>query len=588
MRNIKIIALAVVFAVSGLFAQDIDLENLKRHINYLAADSLKGRKAGEQSAMKAAEYIKRQFENHGLEPLCDDYFQYFDVVKEVNPGLNNSFAFDDFKGRLKKDFTPLSFTKNCELTAPVVFVGYGFDIDLDTLKWNDYDGIDVKGKWVMVLRGDPEIDDAESVFIPYSKERSKVVTAEDYGAAGVIFVTGPKVNSDDELLSLYYDKTQSRADIPFLNVTREVANKLLKKNLRSVGELEKKINKTREPIRFEIPIEVKAATEVELEKSETANVVGLLKSSDAELSDEYILIGAHYDHLGMGGPGSGSRTPDTIAVHYGADDNASGAAGVVELAREFAENRAELGRSIIFAAFSAEEMGLLGSKAFVRNSPVDLKKIVAMVNFDMIGRLKENETVMISGTGTSVETDSLLDLIVEDEDLKLSKSQEGFGPSDHASFYAENIPVFFISTGVHADYHTPRDNVDKIKYAGEKRVLELSYELVFTIANRSERLTYQEAGPKHRVMRGRFKVRLGFMPDFSQTDKPGVGVGGVNKDGPGYEAGLKKGDRITAIDGKKIKDIYEYMHMLNKLEPGQIITIDVMREGEKKVLIVHL
>jgi hypothetical protein len=233
-------------------------------------------------------------------------------------------------------------------------------------------------------------------------------------------------------------------------------------------------------------------------------------------------------------------------------------------------------------------MGVLGSRYFVNSKIIDPKKIKAMLNMDMIGRLKEDNTLIVGGTGTAKESDAILDNLALEYSMKLSKSPEGLGPSDHASFYAEDIPVFFFSTGAHEDYHKPSDDFDKINYPGMVQLLTLITELTADIAWENTSLTFQEAGPKARVGTGRYKVKLGFMPDFASTDKPGVAVGGVTKGSPAEQGGLLKNDRILAIDGKSTKDIYEYMARLNTLEPGKQITIDVNREGKQIVLIIQL
>jgi Zn-dependent M28 family amino/carboxypeptidase len=324
------------------------------------------------------------------------------------------------------------------------------------------------------------------------------------------------------------------------------------------------------------------------DKVKTMNVVGKIKGSDPVLKEQIIVVGAHYDHLGLGGPGSGSRVPDTSAIHNGADDNASVVAGIIEIAEALASKDASPKRSIVVVAFGAEEMGLIGSKYFVEHPIIDIDKVVAMFNFDMIGRLNEERSVAFGGTGTSKETEDLLNTYLDEHEMKGSFSSEGFGPSDHAAFYAEDIPVFFISTGAHGDYHTPLDDVEFIDFEGQKAVSDLSLDLIMDVANRDEMLTFQEAGAKTRNTRMNFKVTLGIVPDFTSTENNGLGVGGVRDGGPADKGGMKKGDRIVALDGMEVTNIYDYMARLKKLEAGQIITVDVIREGEKVVLLVQL
>jgi len=583
--------LLLIFLCISLQSQEIKIENIKRHIEILSSEKFHGRKPGEKGGKLAAEYIREQFKSIGLVSITDNYFQNFQVVTEVNATDNNKLKFNNTETSLNKDFTPFSFSANSTLKADVVFVGYGFDIDKDSLKWNDYSDIDVKGKWVMMLLGDPEMDKSDSRFSNYSEARSKVLTAKDKGAKGVLFVAGVNLNKKDELLSLYYDKSDAKSDLPVNNITRALANKLIADTNKTIEKLEKELNQNSKPNSFELSITIEATTEVIQKKSETQNVIGMLPSDNSE---EYIIIGAHYDHLGMGGPGSGSRKPDTVAVHHGADDNASGIAGVIELARKIKSHSLlssmypPFKRNIIFVAFSAEEMGILGSTYFIKNAPFDVKKIKTMFNFDMLGRLKDDNTILTGGTGTSKESDSILDFFLNGRNLKISKSAQGFGPSDHAPFYAENIPVFFFSTGPNEDYHKPEDDISKINFEGEKAVLDYIFDVVLNVVNRDKALTFTESGPKSRSGKGRYKVTLGFMPEFGDSDKSGVGVGGVTKDSPAEMGGLLKGDRIVAIDGKPIKDIYEYMARLNKLEPGQTINVDVLRGDKTIVLMIHL
>jgi len=290
----------------------------------------------------------------------------------------------------------------------------------------------------------------------------------------------------------------------------------------------------------------------------------------------------------MGGPGSGSREPDLEAVHNGADDNASGVAGIIEIAERLAAGKDMLKRSIVVVAFGAEEMGLIGSKYFVEHPIIDMNKVVAMLNFDMIGRLTEERSVAFGGTGTSVESEDLLNKYLEEYSLKGSFSKEGFGPSDHAAFYAEDIPVFFISTGAHGDYHTPQDDADMINYDGQKEVADFSYALIADVANRENALTYQEAGSKTRSTRVSFKVTLGLVPDLTSSENNGLGVGGVRSGGPAEMAGMKKGDIITALDGMEVANIYDYMARLKKLEAGKVVSVDILRDGKKMVLLVQL
>jgi Zn-dependent M28 family amino/carboxypeptidase len=316
-------------------------------------------------------------------------------------------------------------------------------------------------------------------------------------------------------------------------------------------------------------------------------VVALLPGTDSNLKNEYVVVGAHFDHLGMGGPGSGSRATDTLAVHNGADDNASGVAAVIQLAEKLASEKKNK-RSIIFVAFGAEEMGLVGSKEFTGKPPVETDKMVAMFNFDMVGRLDPAANgLSIGGTQTSKETEAILTDL--NTGFELAFSPEGVGPSDHAAFYLQNIPVFFISTGAHSDYHTPFDDAEFINYEGAKKVADYSYLVISEVANRETALTFQEAGPKFQRSRGgRLKVTFGVMPDFAGLEKRGLRIDAVTPGKPADKAGMKKGDVITAIEGKKVGGIHDYMSRLQTLEVGQQVSVDIIRDEKETVLIVQL
>jgi len=580
---------------SGLiFAQrspDISVKDLKSDVYYLASDSLKGRKPGTQGGNLAAEYIHRQFKACNLRLAADNGFQYFDIVSDITLGEKNSLRFPGFEGTTNKDFMPLAYSSSGELNAPVVFAGYGFDIDQDSLKWKDYDGLDTKGKWVMILRGDPEPDSMVSRFIPFSDLRGKILTAKDHGVAGVLVVTPVGFDKDDKLIQLSNDNNDVTSGIPVINIKRKVANMMIQSSGFRIDSLEKILNNAKQPKSFEVPLTVDASASILIKREKTANVIGILEGSDPILKDEFIVIGAHYDHLGMGGTGSGSRVPDTVAVHNGADDNASGTAMVIELAGKFSPVKKDLRRSIIFVAFSAEEMGLIGSKYFVDHCPVDIKKVKTMFNFDMVGRFdKEKNSISVSGTGTAVETDSLVKKYEKNLAFTVTHSPDGYGPSDHAAFYSSNIPVMYFSTGAHTDYHTPSDDADKLDYDKEKEIGEFAYNIIMDVDKMATPLAFQVSGSKESSGRGgrRLKVTLGIMPDFAGTEKQGLRVDGVTKGGPADKGGMLKGDIIISINGMKVRDIYEYMSRLGKLKQGQTISVEVIREEKNEVLLIQL
>ena len=568
---------------------EISIHDLKQHIIFLASDSLKGRKPGTDGGRIAAEYVAKEISNIGVSPIENNSFQYFDVVTSISAGENNTFRFKDFNGEVEMDFTPLSFSENGDVTAPVIFAGYGFDVKTDSILWNDYSGLDVTGKWVMVLRGDPE-DNPHGMFSEHSSLRKKTLVARDHGAAGILFLSGPEFDEADELIPLVYDQSQSGSAIHAIHIKRSVADRIIKESGYTISQLEQRLISDRKPVSFIVQEEITASTDLVKQTVTTQNVAGILYGSDPRLKEEIIVIGAHYDHLGFGGAHSGSRRPDTLVIHNGADDNASGVAAILEIIEKLKEEQTKLKRSVLFLSFGAEEMGLLGSKYFVNNPSVDLGKIKLMFNLDMVGRLDSTtKTITVGGTGTAVGLSDLVQRLAEGEDLNVKLSSEGYGPSDHTSFYVENIPVLFFFTGVHEDYHTPEDDVEKINLSGEKLVAEFVHDLIIEVANVPESLVYQEAGPKEQPSgRRRFKVTLGIMPDYASEGGEGLRVDGVLNNKPAKRSGMEKGDVIVAMDGKPVKNIYDYMYRLEECKPGQRVNVDVLRNGKKITLVVEL
>lgn len=594
-KNLYIAIVAI--AVIGLTSckqntnSDITVVDLTKSLTYLASDSLQGRLPGSPGGILAGEYIANEFEIYGVKPGGENgYFQNFEVVTKTQaPANENILKAADNTAEINKDYVPFSYSENATLNADVVFVGYGFDIDLDSLQWNDYKGVDVKDKWVLILRNDPEIRNPNSLFIPYSGEKSKVLTAKEKGAKGILLVSGTKVSRKDKLIDLVIDQTESNLGIPAFNITREFANKILINTNKTIEGLEGVLIKNMKPNSFNTKTIVEGTSKIIFKKTDTRNVIGIIEGSDPELKKEYVVIGAHFDHLGWGGPTTSSREPEMHAIHYGADDNASGVSGLLEMTDKLAN--AKLKRSVIIIAFGAEEIGTIGSKYFTMHPTIAKNKIVAMVNLDMVGRLKETKEITVSGVGTSIEGEKLLNKILNDKerDLVLGVEYNGFGPSDHANFYVEDVPVFFFNTGAHEDYHTPRDKVEMINFEGLKRVTEYAFDLSVNLINSETLLTFQEAGPKGRAKNTRSgKVKLGIMPNFGKSEEDGLRVDGVTKDSAAERGGIKKKDVIVGIAGKEVHNIYEYMARMTKIRPGQTINVDVMRNGERKVLIIQI
>ena len=334
----------------------------------------------------------------------------------------------------------------------------------------------------------------------------------------------------------------------------------------------------------------------EEKKRTTHNIIAVLPGKDKRLKNEYIVVGSHYDHLGMGGEGSGSRRPDTLGVHPGADDNASGDAVVLELAKHF--KKAGSPRSIIFAFFGAEEQGLVGSKQFLewlrhddkqrRNLPDSVKGIVAMVNLDMVGRMRDH-AMSVSGTGTSSGFKAMVENVAEQTNIHVSCVPDGYGPSDQASFVAADIPVLFLTTGGHMEYHTPADVPSTLNYDGMQQTLEYTQELVSRLSGMPQAPDYINVPSTQTMKHAKFKVTLGLMPDvMGASSKPGLRADIVVAGKPAHNAGIRSGDIIQEIDGKPVKDIQEYMQRLSELTAGTTIPVKVLRGEEIITFQVHL
>lgn len=570
-----------------LESEEITIEELKSHLQYLASDELEGRKPGTKGGMLAAEYILNELKKSNIQLLGEGGFQKLEVLKGIELDEGNKFILDDKELIFSQDYAVFPITSDGQANSSAVFCGYGFNIDEENMKWNDYKDVEINGKWVIVLRGAPV--DTSSVFDNYSALRKKALTAKDNGASGIIFISGASFDPEDELVMLDNSR-ESSVGIPVLQIKRNILDDILTNYELSIAQLENYYKDNLSPYSIEFDIPFNITVKIKKITDTTQNIVALVEGSDPILKDEYLVLGAHYDHLGFGGPGSGSRRPDTIAIHNGADDNASGSAAILEIIEKIKANATDFRRSIIFVAFGAEEMGLIGSKYFTENPLVPIDKIKFMFNLDMVGRFDdENKSISIGGTGTAKELPELITNELQSFDLKATLSPEGFGPSDHASFYAKDIPVMFLFTGIHDDYHTPEDDWDKINYEGQKIISDFTYSIIKTIANLDNSLEYQEAGPKERSNETRkFKVTLGIMPDVAASDGKGLRVDGVIPDRPAHYAGIKKGDVIIAMDGKEIGDIYDYMNRLSSFKEGQRINVEVMRGEEKVILIVQL
>jgi aminopeptidase YwaD len=587
---------------AALWASDpwsISAQRIADHIKFLASDELQGRRAGTPDADRAANYIAEEFRKDGLTPAASSGFlEPFTFVSGVKLGPSNYLrvkaAGSESNLGLGPDYMPLAFSGSSPARGPVVYAGYG--ISAPELQYDDYKSIDAGGKIVMIMRGSPDGDNPHGRFADYTAPgreiEFKTLAARQKGAGGIIFISDAATFKEDPLSRLRYDLNFLDAGIAAVFVSHDAAGKILAAGgvkLPAADDAAKKDT----PVATALSgVEAQIKTDVIKIDSKTSNVVGVIKGSDPQLASEYVIIGAHYDHLGLGGPESLAQNPYG-QIHHGADDNASGTAAVLELGRVLALHRDMLKRSIVLASFSGEEEGLLGSAAYTRNPPVPLSSTVAMINMDMIGRLRLN-MLMVSGTATSPAWKPLLEELNKKEGqgtgtavgqgdasnrFKLALGDDGYGPSDHQSFYVRDIPVLFFFTGSHEDYHKPSDTADKINAEGIEQVAEMVRDVAIRVANEPARIAFTKVKKESKPTAGGFRVYLGTVPNYAdQAD--GLKLDGVRPDSPAERAGLKAGDIVVKLGHVDVKNVYDYTYALEELKAGVGIEMVIRRDGK--------
>ena len=567
---------------------DLSAARYLERVTYLARDEMKGRGDGSPELDQAADYIASQFRTFGLKAAGNDhtYFQNFELTTGANFGSKNQLQLSGENLRINEDFVPIAFSNTAEFEGPVVFAGYG--ITAAELHYDDYQGINANAKVVVILRHEPqELDPASPFngtnFTVHASFINKAINARQHGAKGIVFITDPNnhVSEADTVGEATRIEESTDFGISAVQARRGPVMKLFKDAGRDLAAIQKKIDANLESQSFELPaVRIRIATEVNRTRKTVRNVVGMLPGSDPALQNEYVVAGAHYDHLGLGD--RDSLAPSQIGqIHHGADDNASGTSGVLELARLASKNKQAFKRSIVFMTFAGEELGLLGSSYFVNHPTIPLENITAMINMDMIGRLT-NDRLFVGGVGTSPNFKSWVEDFNKSVGLKLDYSDSGFGASDHTSFNAKKIPVLFIFSGLHADYHKPSDTYDKINAQGAVKVLSLVYPMLAKVANEPERLQYtqvQEPQPQGGGAGG-YGPYFGSIPDF-RDDLKGVLFSDVRPDSPAAKAGLKAGDLMVQFDGKPIQNLYDFTYALRAKKPGDVVLVVVKRNDQE-------
>jgi Zn-dependent M28 family amino/carboxypeptidase len=563
-----------------------EADEIKSSLTYLASDQLEGRGLETEGIFKAADYIATQFRKDGLQTLpgMNGYFQDFPITLSTDVGDKTTLSVNDQSLKLKSDFTALGMSAEKSFSGPLAFVGYA--ISNPDKNYDDFTGIDVKGKVALALRFEPTDLKGKSKFTGagYSEHATfatKAKAAADHGAVALIVVD--PAPGETHLMNIAATGND-KAAIPVLQVSRDAAASLLQQAGRSdISKLRGEINSQLKPQSFDVSnTTVTGNVEITRTRKTFHNVLAYLPGKGPR-QDEFIVVGAHYDHLGRGE--IGSLAHNSHQIHHGADDNASGTSAVLELAEEMSRHGA-LDRSILFACFSGEERGLLGSMHFVSHPPVPLDHIVAMVNMDMVGRV-QNNAIFVGGNGTAKDFDEVLAKTDEHSPLVMKNAgtdvggRGGIGPSDHMSFAMKKIPVIFLWSGMHRDYHRPTDTADKINFLGVAEVVDFVEDLIGELSDMPREQYVDKYDHSGNTMGG-IKVRLGIMPDYTQdADVVGVRIAGTSPDAPAAKAGLREGDVITAIDSDKITSLGDYMTALGKHRPGDVVKITVDRDKQR-------
>jgi hypothetical protein len=594
---------AVFFALAGIaLAADIDPVAYQTHVRYLASDQLKGRATGSPELEKAAQYIQQQFREFGVKPIPGStYQQEFQASIGSRLTRNNQMR-TTLSGHVNtldigKGFIPFAFSATgIGLPAPVVFAGYG--ITAADLKYDDYAGLDVKDKYVLILRHEPQESDPKSPFngkeaTQHSTFANKAVNAKMHGARGVILINDifNHPGEHDTLLSFGQSSGPANAGVFFVQVGASTAEAWLKAAGKNLGSMVEAIDKELKPQSVTLPnFNVSMTVNILHESKTVHNVIAYLPGK----TDEYVIVGAHYDHLGLGD--DHSLAPSQIGqIHHGADDNASGTAGVIELARWFSK-QPQRQRGILFMTYAGEELGLLGSAYYTSHPILPLEKAVAMLNMDMIGRVNKEGKFYVNGTGTGSTLDAIVAAVKVPSLLKRDLSEStGYGGSDHISFTAKQVPVIFFFSGLHGDYHKPSDTSDKIDSRAAANIAGYVGDIAMALMTAPGRPVFQRPTTPANPHSGDAPVTSGYGPNFGSVpdfDEPPTGVrfADVRQGTPADKAGLKAGDILIRFDGKEISNLYDFTYALQSHKAGDEVLVRVLRGTqtiEAKVLLTE-
>lgn len=589
------------------FSPEITANDLRAAVQYLASDEVEGRLTGTKGAQLAASYIADYFKGIGLKPIDDNkgYFQEFpfSAGTKIIPGQNQ---FQITKGgtekitvqlEVNKDFVPLAFTTNGDVEGDVVFAGYGLSVPgNEGDRYDSYEKLDVRDKIVLVLHHVPEMVDMKRHLdlTRYAGLRYKAMLARERGAKAFLVVVGPKTPGAGGLFPLSGDKESASSGIIAASISGKIAEILFAGSGKSLEAIQAglDVEDPQSAEGFELPnVKVRLSMAVEQAKEKDRNVLGVLPPSDDRENAEYIIIGAHYDHIGRGGIDSLAHKGEDGQVHNGADDNASGVSTVLELAAALAAGRETnpqlFKRGVVFALWSGEELGCLGSSYFIEHPVIPLKNIIAYVNFDMVGRLSGNNLI-VEGIGSSSIWARLIEKCNVTAGFNVKLHLDPYLPTDATAFYSKEVPIIHFFTGVHEDYNRPTDDPGTLNYDGMVRIAKFARAIVIDLIRNAERPDYVKVAlsgvsGQEKVSR---RTYWGTVPDFIHENTDGVMIKQVKPDGPAEKAGMKDGDIIVEIAGKKITNIYDYNYMMDAAGVGKPVEVVVLRDEKREILTI--
>jgi len=557
-------------------------------VRTLASPDMEGRGAGTKGIDRAAHLLAQRYQSLGLDPAgTQGYFQPFTVTTGAKLVAHNDLQ-EDFGGKkrtlkLNEDFVPFSFSSSGQVEAPVVFAGYG--ASAGEFGYDDYAGLDVQGKIVVLLRYEPAgfaDKSGNQGLTQHAALITKAINARNHGAKAVVVLNGKLGDGEEDVLTRFGSVSgPENAGILLVQVKNRAAQDWFAAAGKSLPAVQDQINANTKPESFAFPgtLHLNIDVQIDMLHASVNNVLAYLPGK----TDEYVIVGAHYDHLGYGN--ADSLAPSQIGqIHPGADDNASGTAGVVELARLFAPLKGQLPRGILFMSLAGEELGLLGSADWVQHPTHPLDKAIAMINMDMIGRIK-GEKVYVGGVGTGSSFQSILAL-QKNSSFHFDYSAGGYAASDHTSFVARKIPVLFFFSGLHSDYHKPSDTWDKINAPDAARLLDFIAGVMTqlnTAAERPKFITVAAEDPHSGVTGtgggGGYGPWFGSIPDFGQSEN-GVRFSDIQPGSPAAKAGLKAGDVLVDFAGKPIRNLYDFTDALRRSKVGDVVAVTVLRDAK--------